>query len=165
MGPYMAMVPSDMGFPIWIETEITYVHSMKGEVDVDCSLGLPALAVKMANKFAYTWSGFAGVVSPFTMELLAAGVNSHRAVNIPVKTEMRIEPTTGTVKIDIKQVDEVTAQTASVDLHHLHVVPFSTKKPLIHVDLTPIDADMRNTKVLQSSRPKKMFETRMGERL
>merc|ERR1712180_136318 len=163
--PYMAMVPSEMGFPIWIETEVTYLNSLKGEVDVDCSMTLPALDVKMTPKFSYAWSSYAGVVSPFTMELLAAGVSSHRAVNIPVRTEIRIEPTTGTLKIDMKHVDEVTAQTASVDIHHLHVIPFTTKKPFNFVDLTPIAVDMRNTKILQSASPKKTFETRMGERL
>ena len=65
----------------------------------------------------------------------------------------------------MKHVDEVTAQTASVDIHHLHVIPFTTKKPFNFVDLTPIAVDMRNTKILQSASPKKTFETRMGERL
>jgi len=164
--PFMAMVPSDIGFPVMTETEMTSVHSMKGELDVDCSApGLPALSLKMSHKYASTWSGYVGTVSPFTMELLAAGVSSNRAVNIPVKMEMRMEPATGTVKIDVKHVDDVTPQTTNVDIHHLHIIPVTTKKPLVHVDLTPIAADTANTKVLQSVSHKKRFETRMGERL
>merc|ERR1712227_1200987 len=54
--------------------------------------------------------------SPFTKELLAAGVSSHRAINIPIRTEIRIEPTTGTLKIDMKHGETRMGERLGLDI-------------------------------------------------
>merc|ERR1719228_3096611 len=97
--PYMAMVPSDMGFPIMVESQATFLFAVKGKVDVDCSApGLPAISIENTKKMAYSLSTYAGTVSPFTEELLAAGVDANRAINIPFKADIKVEPRTGTLK-------------------------------------------------------------------
>merc|ERR1711970_241077 len=163
--PFMAVLPSDMGFPVVIETQATFFVHMKGELKVDCAVqGFPAFVLKTYKKFAYSWSGYAGVVSPFGDELLAAGVDTHRAINFPFMAEINVRPTTGTVLIDLKQVEKVTPQTAIVDLHHFHIIPFTTKKPIVMGDLIPVVLDRRYTKIIKTTVPRKNFEMIMGEK-
>jgi len=158
--PYQAVVPSDLGLPIVIETQETYVASLKGEVDVVCAN--PSIALQIAKKAAFTYSGYAGTVSPFTNELLVAGINEHRATNIPVKAIIEIVPTTSTMKIVMKQIDEITPITTSIDIHHYHMKPFTAKKPLIFQDLTPLVLH-KNTKVLKSQTNTKTFQANFGQ--
>ena len=46
---------------------------------------LPSREVKMTKKMAHTWSGYVGTVSPFGKKLLAAGIDTHRATNMPIE--------------------------------------------------------------------------------
>merc|ERR1719309_381550 len=62
-------------------------------------------------------------------------------------------------------VEEVNPQAQKVDLFHYHVLPFTTKKPVVFRDLTPITLDKTNTKILRSVTPKREYQERMGERL
>eukprot|EP00092_Neocalanus_flemingeri_P041113 GFUD01044771.1.p1 GENE.GFUD01044771.1~~GFUD01044771.1.p1 ORF type:complete len:1713 (+),score=410.65 GFUD01044771.1:554-5140(+) len=159
---YQALVPSDLGFPILIESQATYLVSMKGEVDVMCSNPVPSIALKVTKKAAFTYNGYVGVVCPFTNKLLAAGINEHRAINIPIKTVVEIVPGTSSMKIVMKQIDEVTPTTTSIDLHHYHVKPFTAMKPLVFLDLTPIVLH-KNTKVIKSKANMKTFQATIGQ--
>merc|ERR1719309_1083068 len=62
-------------------------------------------------------------------------------------------------------VEEVNPQAQKVDLFHYHVLPFTTKKPVVFRDLTPITLDKTNTKILRSVTPKREYQERMGEKL
>merc|ERR1712168_1643444 len=88
--PYQALVPSDMGLPIIVESQMTYLVSLKGEVNLELS-----------KKLSYTYNGYAGTVCPFTQELLAAGINIHRATNIPVTTKVQLQPQTSKLVISM----------------------------------------------------------------
>merc|ERR1719289_796815 len=158
--PYQAMIPSDLGFPIVVETQATQLISLMGEIDVDCTT--PSMALKLAKKAAFTYGGYVGTVSPFTNELLAAGINEHRAMNIPVKTVVEVAPKTHSLKIVMKQIDEITPSMTSIDMHHYHVTPFTAMKPLVFQDLTPIVLH-KNTKVIKSMAKLKTFETTVGQ--
>merc|ERR1719250_424199 len=136
--PYQAMIPSDLGFPIVVETQATHLISLMGEMDVDCTT--PSMALKLAKKAAFTYSGYVGTVSPFTNELLAAGINEHRAMNIPVKTVVEVAPKSHKLKIVMKQIDEITPSMTSIDMKHYQVTPFTAMKPLVFQDLTPFTA-------------------------
>jgi len=159
--PYMAVVPSELGLPIFVESQATILTHMKGDVNVDCSLTIPSLELKTSKKIAYSWSGFVGTISPFTKDLLAAGVDVHRAINVPVHMATKVEPMTGTLKVEMKQLAEV-AHMSHVDLVHYHVMPFTTMKPIVLVDLTPIMLST-NTKIIKSHIPKKIFEQQIGQ--
>merc|ERR1711970_308639 len=158
--PYQAVIPSDLGFPIIVETQVTHLVSLTGEIDVDCTT--PSIALKLVKKAAFTYSGYVGTVSPFTNELLAAGINEHRAVNIPVKVVVEVAPKTHSLKIVMKQIDEITPSMTAIDMHHYHVTPFTAKKPLVFEDFTPIVLH-KNTKVIKSMAKLKTFETTVGQ--
>jgi len=78
---------------------------------------------------------------------------------------IKAEPATGSIKVHMKQVKQVTPQTKNVDLHHMHVLPFTTKKPVVFHDLTPAILDRVNTKVLRTAVPVKKQEFRLGQAL
>merc|ERR1719250_538097 len=136
--PYQAMIPSDLGFPIVVETQATHLVSLMGDIDVDCTT--PSIALKLAKKSAFTYSGYVGTVSPFTNELLAAGINEHRAMNIPVKAVVEVAPKSHKLRIVMKQIDEITPSMTSIDMKHYQVTPFTAMKPLVFQDLTPFTA-------------------------
>merc|ERR1711887_5607 len=158
--PYQAMIPSDLGFPIVVETQATHLASLLGEIDVDCAT--PSIALKLSKKAAFTYSGYVGTISPFTNELLAAGINEHRAVNIPVKVVVEVAPKTNSLKIVMKQIDEITPSMTAIDMHHYQLTPFTAKKPLVFQDLTPIVLH-KNTKVIKSVSKVKNFEMKAGQ--
>merc|ERR1711970_1227557 len=158
--PYQAVIPSDLGFPIIVETQVTHLVSLMGEIDVDCTT--PSIALKLAKKAAFTYSGYVGTVSPFTNELLAAGINEHRAVNIPVKVVVEVAPKNNSLKIVMKQIDEITPSMTAIDMHHYQLTPFTAKKPLVFQDLTPIVLH-KNTKVIKSVAKVKTFEMKAGQ--
>jgi len=160
--PYQAMVPSDLGFPIVIETQANYLLSLKGEIDIDCAT--PSIALKIAKKAAFTYSGYVGTVSPFTNELLVAGINEHRAINIPVKAIIEVAPKTHSLKIVMKQIDEITPSMTAIDMTYYALKPFTAKKPLVFQDLTPIVLH-KNTKVLRSMSNLKNFEFTAGQNI
>merc|ERR1711970_787457 len=160
--PYQAMIPSDLGFPIVVETQATQLISLMGEIDVDCTT--QSMALKLAKKAAFTYGGYVGTVSPFTNELLAAGINEHRAMNVPVKTVVEVAPKTHSLKIVMKQLDEITPSMTSIDMHHYHVTPFTAMKPLVFQDLTPIVLH-KSTKVIKSMAKLKIFETTFGQEI
>merc|ERR1719300_695635 len=81
--PYQALVPSDLGLPIVVESQMTYFYSLQGEMSIDCSFNKPSAQVSVTSKASYTYNGYAGTVCPFPQELLVAGINVHRAVNVP----------------------------------------------------------------------------------
>jgi len=158
--PYQAVVPSDLGLPIIVETQLTSLMSLKGSVDVVCEK--PSFTINVSKKAAYTYNGYVGTVSPFTQELVAAGINAHRAVNIPLKGKLEVVPNTHTLKIVMQQVDAISPSTTAVDLHHYHVKPFTTMKPLVFVDLTPIVLH-KNTKIINSRATPKIFQLPLGK--
>merc|ERR1711887_38722 len=160
--PYQAMIPSDLGFPIVVETQATQLVGLMGEIDVDCAT--PSMALKLAKKAAFTYSGYVGTVSPFTNELLAAGINEHRAMNIPAKVVVEVAPKTHSLKIVMKQIDEITPSMTAIDMHHYQVTPFTAMKPLVFQDLTPIVLH-KNTKVIKSMAKLKTFETTVGQEI
>merc|ERR1711887_145110 len=158
--PYQALIPSDLGFPIFVETQATHLASLLGEIDVDCAT--PSIALKLSKKAAFTYSGYVGTISPFTNELLAAGINEHRAVNIPVKVVVEVAPKNNSLKIVMKQIDEITPSMTAIDMHHYQLTPFIAKKPLVFQDLTPIVLH-KNTKVIKSVAKVKTFEMKAGQ--
>merc|ERR1719259_581540 len=68
--PYQALVPSDLGLPIVVESQMTYFYSLQGEMNIDCSFNKPSAQVSVTSKASYTYNGYAGTVCPFTQEQL-----------------------------------------------------------------------------------------------
>merc|ERR1712055_1014663 len=116
------------------------------------------------GKVAYSYSGYVGHLCPFTNQLMAAGVDTHRAINIPIRAAIKLELTTGTLKVEAKQLATVTPQMTAVDIHHFHVKPFTTMKPSLFIDFVPIVLSA-HTRFLRTQSPRKTVEVVLGERL
>merc|ERR1711936_402966 len=160
--PYQALVPSDIGLPIIVESQMTYLVSLKGELNLECSFSQPSAELELSKKLSYTYNGYAGTVCPFTKEMLAAGINIHRATNIPVTTKVELQPQTSKLVIRMNPSKQVSSQTSNIDVHHYHVKPFTTKKSLVFKDLTPMILHP-NTKVIRSKASPKNFQTSFGQ--
>merc|ERR1719391_1009810 len=158
--PYQALVPSDMGLPIIVESQMTYLVSLKGEANLECSITKPSAQLELSKKLSYTYNGYAGTVCPFTQELLAAGINIHRATNIPVTTKVEVQPQTSKLVVSMSPSSQVSSQSSNIDVHHYHVKPFTTKKSL--KDMTPLVLHS-NTKVVKSKSSPKTFQASFGE--
>ena len=161
--PYQALVPSDLGLPIFVESQMTYLVSLKGEANLECSITQPSAQLELSKKLSYTYNGYAGTVCPFTQELLAAGINIHRATNIPVTTKVEVQPQTSKLVVSMSPSSQVSSQSSDIDVHHYHVKPFTTKKSLVFEDMTPMILH-HNTKVVKSKASLKTFEAKFGER-
>merc|ERR1712168_200037 len=158
--PYQALVPSDLGLPIFVESQMTYLVSLKGEANLECSITKPSAQLELSKKLSYTYNGYAGTVCPFTKELLAAGINIHRATNIPVTTKVEVLPQTSKLVVSMSPSSHVSSQSSNIDVHHYHVKPFTTKKSL--KDMTPLVLHS-NTKVVKSKTSPKTFQASFGE--
>merc|ERR1719462_601395 len=162
--PYKAIVPSEMGFPLFIETQATGLIHARGDLALTCTGAVPALEANIFKKVAYSYSGYVGHICPFTRQLMAAGVDTHRAINVPMRAAIRLELTTGTLKVEAKQLATVTPQMTAVDLHHFHIKPFTTMKPNLFIDFVPIVLSA-HTRFITTQFPRRTFEMALGERL
>jgi len=160
--PYQALVPSDLGLPIVVESQMTYFYSAQGEVNIECSFNKPSAHVSVAPKASYTYNGYAGTVCPFTQELLVAGINVHRAVNIPSKVQVEVEPKNGQFKIQVSQNDQIKSNNQAIDVLHYHVKPYTAKKQLVFKDMTPAILHS-NTKILKSMATPKTYQNSFGQ--
>merc|ERR1711910_17279 len=162
--PYQSLVPSDLGLPIVVESQMTYIYGVKGYVNIECSFTKPSATLEVSNKMAYTYNGYAGTVCPFTQELLAAGINIHRSYNMPMKTLIEFEPKTSQLKISMSKSEQVESSAMNVDIHHYRVTPYTVKKPLVFSDLTPAILHP-NTKIIRSEARQTVHEISMGQLL
>merc|ERR1712142_458010 len=135
--PYQALVPSDIGLPDIVESQMTYLVSLKGEVNLECSFSQPSAQLELSKKLSYTYNGHAGTIFPFTQKMLAAGINIHRATNIPVTTKVELEPQTSKLTMSMNPSSQVNSNSANIDVHHYHVKPYTTMKASVFEDATP----------------------------
>merc|ERR1719259_743512 len=162
--PYQALVPSDLGLPIVVESQMTYFYSLQGEMNIDCSFNKPSAQVSVTSKASYTYNGYAGTVCPFTQELLVAGINVHRAVNVPSKGHVEVEPMNGQFRIQLSQNDQIKSNSQAIDVLHYHVKPYTAKKQLVFKDMTPAILHA-NTKIIRSKASPKTYQKSFGQAL
>jgi len=162
--PYNAVVPSDLGLPIYVMTQMTYMHSIQGEVQIECSYNRPSVSLNVNAKASASYTGNVGTWSPFTQELLAAGINIQRSVNVPGKTHIEIEPANGQLKIRLGLNEQVNSNSNAIDIVHYHVKPYVTRKPSLYADLTPAILHP-NTKIIRSKASPKTYQATFGQQL
>merc|ERR1719381_119188 len=162
--PYQALIPSDLGLPIVVESQMTYFYSLQGEMNIDCSFNKPSAQVSVTHKGSYTYNGYAGTVCPFTQELLVAGINVHRAVNVPSKVQVEVEPMNGQFRVQVSQNDQVKSNSQAIDVLHYHVKPYTAKKQLVFKDMTPAILHS-NTKIIRSKATPKTYQNSFGQAL
>merc|ERR1712121_469671 len=89
----------------------------------------PSVSLNVNAKASASYTGNVGTWSPFTQELLAAGINIQRSVNVPGKTHIEIEPANGQLKIRLGLNEQVNSNSNAIDIVHYHVKPYVTRKP------------------------------------
>jgi len=162
--PYNAVVPSDLGLPIYVMTQMTYLHSLQGEMQIECSYNRPSVSVNVNTKASFSYTGNVGTYSPFTQEHLMAGINIQRSVNVPGKTHIEVEPVNGQLKIRLGLNEQVNSNSNSIDIFHYHVKPYVARKPSIYADITPAILHS-NTKILRSQASPKSYHASFGQQL
>merc|ERR1712135_164424 len=162
--PYNAVVPSDLGLPIYVMTQMTYLHSLQGEMQIECSYNRPSISVNVNTKASFSYTGNVGTYSPFTQEHLMAGINIQRSVNVPGKTHIEVEPVSGQLKIRLGLNEQVNSNSNSIDIFHYHVKPYVARKPSIYSDITPAILHS-NTKILRSQASPKSDHASFGQQL
>ena len=160
--PTNILIPSDMGLPIVIEIHMPSVLAVKGTVNVNCHQGMPSLSFDLTKKFSFSYYGFAGTVSPFTKELIAAGQTKNWDVNYPTRAIVEMEM--GKLKMTFKPNEEGHKASNNIDLWAHSVRPFATIKPMVFLDATSIVAHP-NTKTIKSGSEKKSYNRQFGESL
>jgi len=162
--PYQAVVPSDLGLPIIVESQMTYLVSLQGEVNLECSLTRPSAQLELSKKLSYTYNGQAGTVCPFSQQMLTAGINIHRATNIPVTTKVELEPQSSKLRLSMNPSSQVNSNNNNIDVHHYHVKPYTSMKPSVFQDATP-SVLSPNTRIIQSRASPKTFQAEFGQSL
>merc|ERR1719209_2758961 len=110
---------------------MTYLVSLKGEVNLECSFSQPSAQLELSKKLSYTYNGYAGTFCPFTQEMLAAGINIHGT------TKVELQPQTSKLVVSMSPSSQVSSHNSNIDVHHYHVKPFTSKKSLVFEDMTP----------------------------
>ena len=162
--PYQAVVPSDLGLPIIVESQMTYLVSLQGETNVECSISKPTAELELSKKLSYTYNGHAGTLCPFTQKMLTAGINIHRATNMPFTTKVELEPQSSKLTISMNPSSQVDSNTENIDVHHYHVKPYTTMKPSIYQDATPSILSPDTTYIHSQASPK-TFQAEFGQSL
>merc|ERR1719184_354707 len=156
------MVPSEMGLHIGVVSGMPSVLSLRGEVEIDCSVSKPSLTLDLTKKLSTSSVGVVGVLDPISEEVLAVGVNQEWSVNYPSKITAEVEE--GKLKVKYTPNSEVSPNTREIDLVTYSVKPFAVSKPHPYSDLTPLTAH-ENTKLIRSSGERKSEVYHFGETL
>merc|ERR1712212_1235677 len=160
IAPSEVMVPSEMGLHIGVVYDMPSVLSLRGEVEIDCSVSKPSLTLDLTKKLSSSSVGVVGVLDPVSEEVLAVGVNQEWSVNYPSKITAEVEE--GKLKVMYTPNSEVRPNTREIDLVTYSVKPFAVSKPYPY--LTPLTAH-ENTRLIRSSGERKSEVYHFGETL
>jgi len=153
---------TETGFPILNSVSMPLVAAVKGSVKVTApSEGetIAKVSAKIIPTFNVKMQSIAGVVSPFTEELIAGVVEGSIHSSIPV--EMDVTVTSDDVDITIKTPEEIVRRGPVTEGLHAFIIPFTaqqtlhTIKPISHdssvkeivsgINRTPIDLPIGQT--------------------
>merc|ERR1711962_1126981 len=162
ISPSEFLIPSEMGLHIGVVHDMPSVLSLRGEVEIDCSVSKPSLTVGITKKLSTSSVGIVGVLDPVSEEVLAVGVNQEWSVNYPSKVTAEVEE--GKLKIQYTPNREVSPNTREIDLVTYSIKPFAVNKPHPYSDLTPLTTH-ENTKLIRSSGERKSEVYHFGETL
>merc|ERR1712212_1211744 len=162
ISPSEYLIPSEMGIHIGFVHDMPSVLSLRGEVEIDCSVSKPSLTLDITKKLSTSSVGIVGVHDPISEEILAVGVSQEWSVNYPSKVTAEVEE--GKLKIQYTPNREVSPNTREIDLVTYSIKPFAVNKPHPYSDLTPLTAH-ENTKLIRSSGERKSEVYHFGETL
>jgi len=123
------MFVTEAGFPILATSSMPIIYSVKGSVKVSPKEGkvlgkvVPVVNGKMQTHF--------GIISPFTKEMIGAGVEMSVHSSIPVEIEGKV--TKGEVELAVRIPTEVERSGRLVETIHAFVLPYTFKYNLLTV--------------------------------
>merc|ERR1719228_2834813 len=123
------MFVTEAGFPILATSSMPIIYSVKGSVKVSPKEGkvlgkvVPVVNGKMQTHF--------GIISPFTKEMIGAGVEMSVHSSIPVEIEGKV--TKGEVELAVRIPTEVERSGRLVETMHAFVLPYTFKHNLLTV--------------------------------
>merc|ERR1712180_192490 len=91
ISPSEFLIPSEMGIHIGFVHDMPSVLSLRGEVEIDCSVSKPSLTLDITKKLSTSSVGIVGVHDPISEEILAVGVSQEWSVNYPSKVTAEVE--------------------------------------------------------------------------
>ena len=150
--PTEVVIPSDMGFPIIIELHMPGVLSVQGELNVECSGVVPSVSLEVTTKGSSALTGYVGTICPFTMDVIATGVEEQFNFNYPVK--MTTHYNNGKLNMVFAHNSNTKSSTQEIDMMTYSVKPFSTIKPIVYVDGLPLTGN-KYTKTIESEDKRK----------
>merc|ERR1712002_610962 len=159
--PTTVLVPSEMGLPILIEASMPSVLSTEGYINIECSKSLPSLELSLTNKLSNAFTGYVGTVCPFTKEVISTGIAKEWTVNYPTTVVAGVE--SDKVKVVFKPTEQAKSS-SEIDLLSYTVTPFTTIKPVLAIDVTPMTAHP-GVKIIRSESEHKTIEETIGEKI
>jgi len=159
VAPTTVLVPSEMGLPILIEASMPSVLSTHGYINIECSKSLPSLELSITNKISSALTGYVGTVCPFTKEVISTGITKEWSVNHPTRVVAGVE--SGKVKVVFTPTEQ-TKSSSEIDLLSYTVKPFTTIKPVVAIDVTPMTAHP-GVKIIRSESESKTLTKTFGE--
>merc|ERR1711931_176430 len=158
VAPTVAFLPSEMGLPILLERSMPSVISTRGFIDIECSRPLPSVELSVTTKVSNALTGYLGTICPFTKEVIATGITKEWSINKPTKVTAGVE--SGKLKIAFKPTEE-SKSSSEIDLMTYTVKPFTTIKPVVSIDVTPMTAHP-SVKIIKSESGHKTYEETFG---
>jgi Lipoprotein amino terminal region/Domain of unknown function (DUF1943) len=158
--PSEFLIPSEMGLPILIEVHMPAVLALRGEMNLECDSNVPRMTVDVSAKTIVNYFGYVGTVCPFTKEIVSVGIDENWAINIPSRTELKVEQ--GKIKVNMIQSEDVKSSTKNIDMVVYHVKPFAVIKPISFLDFTTMTSHS-NVKYITSDSERKVFSRKVGQ--
>ncbi len=134
--PSEAAIPSEMGFPIIVETRNPNVLSLQGRINVQCGSGklIPSVQVNLRKMKAEQKVNFIGTIVPFTEEIVMTVFDEHQMVNMPINFDVDYDNQQHQLKIKMKALSGIARP---VDVVHYHLKPFTVAQKI--TDLSPME--------------------------
>lgn len=156
ISPTQYMIPSDMGFPIYLDISRPIVFSVRGEMNVECERSLPTVSLRAKVLFSGEAIGMVGTVCPFTKEIVATTIEQHSAFYLPGELNMKLDIPSHKWIFTVKPY----STSGPVEMVHFFAKPYTFYKKIS--DLTPI-SKVSSLKVIRSNEEEKTKEYTFGD--
>jgi hypothetical protein len=149
--------PSETGFPVYHETVLPVVYSVKGffqakkQVSTETETSVPTVLKTIVKPVINAkLESTLGVISPFTKQFIGAGVQYASHSSIPVEAKVTLNKQ-GQVAVSLKTPENIVKE---IELLHLTVKPFSFKKSL--QTIVPPSQTAEHKKIVSNNELKKI---------
>jgi len=132
----MIVAPTDAGLPCFLEESMPVVAYVRGSIKVtfDASRTIPTIKADLIPVVEMKSETNVGIISPFTVEFLGAGVKQGVHSALPIEAEVELKK--GEVELILRNPSEVAQLRREIQTVHAFIKPYTVVKSLL--ELTPI---------------------------